>query len=326
MNNSRRQFIKKAGLGLSAAYFLPQLLSCESKKPGIDSPFANIGVQLYSIRDLMTANPTDSLQQVSKIGYKHVETYGIDTVAKSFWGLDYKSLKKVLDDNGLKSHSGHYDMSKYFSRNHQDKEDLNIYFDAAKELGQEYVIAPVSPMFDISALKKDDFLYIAEQLNKAGEAAKKHGLKVAFHNHFWEFRDLGNGTKGEEVLLAFTEPDLVDFELDLYWAEKAGINPVSLFEKFPNRFKLWHIKDMDKAFTKTIVGPEFDKLDFGAISKEVKYTEVGTGHIDFIAIAQAKAKAGLKYAFVEQDDIYLPNKFESLKKSYDYVEQHLAKI
>ncbi|WP_245971410.1 sugar phosphate isomerase/epimerase family protein [Sphingobacterium puteale] len=326
MNNSRRQFLKQAGIGLSAAYLMPNLISCQNKTDAVsDNPLQNIGVQLYSIRDLMDKDPKGSLEQIAKIGFKHVELYGIDPAAKQFWKLPYKELKKILDDNGLKTHSGHYDMSKYLSKSHTDKEDLSIYFDAAKELGQEYVIAPVTPMFDINALKKDDYLYAAEQLNKAGEQAKKLGLKIAYHNHFWEFRDLGNNTMGEEVMLAFTEPDLVDFELDLFWAEKAGKNPISIFEKFPNRFKLWHVKDMDRTKSNPIEWPKDGELPVEQIFKDIRYTEVGTGSINFTEIVKEKAKAGLKYAFVEQDNIYMPNKMESLKKSYDYVQANLIK-
>ncbi|HAK28020.1 MAG TPA: sugar phosphate isomerase/epimerase, partial [Sphingobacterium sp.] len=152
MNNSRRQFLKQAGIGLSAAYLVPNFISCQNKAGAIsDNPLQNIGVQLYSIRDLMDKDPKGSLEQIAKIGYKHVELYGIDATAKQFWKLPYKELKKILDDNGLKTHSGHYDMSKYLSKAHTDKEDLAAYFDAAKELGQEYVIAPVTPMFDLNA-------------------------------------------------------------------------------------------------------------------------------------------------------------------------------
>ncbi|MGE8380259.1 MAG: sugar phosphate isomerase/epimerase, partial [Sphingobacterium sp.] len=88
MNNSRRQFLKQAGIGLSAAYLMPNLISCQNKTGAVsDNPLQNIGVQLYSIRDLMDKDPKGSLEQVAKIGYKHVELYGIDPTAKQFWKL-----------------------------------------------------------------------------------------------------------------------------------------------------------------------------------------------------------------------------------------------
>ncbi len=324
MQNSRRKFLKQAGLGLSAAFLSPYLFSCEAGKAG-SGPFHNLGIQLFSLRDLLAEDPTKTLEMVGKIGYKHVETFGVDAAAGSYWNLPIAELKKILADNGLKTHSGHYDMSKYLSRTQSDKENIEKYIEIAHELGQSYIVAPVTPMDDLNNLKVEDYQYAAEQLNKAGEMAKKAGIKVGYHNHFWEFRSFGNGTKGLDILLAFTQPDLVDFELDLFWIEKAGYTPQSYFEKYPGRFTMWHIKDMDKQFTKPVVGEAYDKAGFMDIIKEIKYTEVGTGAIDFINIANYADKSGLKYAFVEQDDIYIPNKFESIKKSYDYVQKFLAK-
>lgn len=324
MQNSRRKFLKQAGLGVSAAVLSPYFFSCQAGKTG-DGPFHNVGIQLFSLRDMMAEDPIKTLEMIGKIGYKHVETFGVDAAAASFWNLKTPELKKILNDAGLKTHSGHYDMSKYLSRTHSEKENIEKYIEIAHDLGQSYIVAPVTPMDDLNNLKVEDYQFAAEQLNKAGEMAKKAGIKVGYHNHFWEFRSFGNGTKGLDILIAFTEPDLVDFELDLFWIEKAGYKPQAYFEKYPGRFTMWHIKDMDKKFTKPLVGEGYDKADFMDIMKETRYTEVGTGAIDFVNIANYADKSGLKYAFVEQDDIYMPNKFESIKKSYDYVQKFLAK-
>ncbi|PRD52679.1 sugar phosphate isomerase/epimerase family protein [Sphingobacterium gobiense] len=324
MYNSRRTFLKQAGLGLSAAFLSPYLSSCKGTTL-TDDPFSNIGIQLYSIRDLINEDPINTLNTVAKIGYKHVETFGFDAAQDTYWKLPIPELKKVLDDNNLKTHSGHYDMSKYLNRKLTEYENIEKYIEIAHQLGQSYIVAPVTPMDDLNNLKPDDYQYAAEQLNRFGEMAKKAGIKVGYHNHFWEFRHFANGTKGLDILIAFTEPDLVDFELDLFWIEKAGLNPQSYFEKYPGRFPMWHIKDMDRQYTKPVVGEGYDDADFLDIMKEVRYTEVGAGAIDFIRIADYADKSGLKYAFVEQDDIYLPNKFESIKKSYDYITKRLVK-
>lgn len=324
MKNSRRTFLKQTGLGLSAAFLSPYLSSCQGNHRGA-SPFHHLGIQLYSIRDLINADPIKTLSTVAKIGYKHVETFGVDPAAETYWKLPIPELKKVLNDNNLKTHSGHYDMSKYLNRQLSEQENIEKYIEIAHQLGQSYIIAPITPMDDLNNLKVEDYQYAADQLNKVGEMAKKAGIKVGYHNHFWEFRQFGNGTKGLDILIAFTEPELVDFELDLFWIEKAGFSPQSYFEKYPGRFPLWHLKDMDRQFTQPIVGQKYDDADYADIMKEVKYTEVGTGAIDFIRIAEDKDKSGLKFAFVEQDDIYMPNKFESIKKSYDYVKKYLAK-
>ncbi|MBL1407897.1 sugar phosphate isomerase/epimerase family protein [Sphingobacterium faecale] len=327
MKTTRRNFIKKTGFGLAGAYFGSSLLqACTVSKQKGDGPFANIGLQIYSLRDLLIQDPKLTLQTVAKIGYSHIETFGIDLTNNTFWGLSIPELKKIMADTDLKTYSGHYDMSKYLSRHHTvDKEDIEKYIETAHELGQKYVIAPVTPMEDLNNLTVEDYQYAAEQLNKAGELAKKAGINIGYHNHFWEFRNFANGTKGLDIMIAFTEPELVSFELDIYWIEKSGLNPQSYFQKYPGRFPMWHIKDMDKNYAEPIVGKDFDSLPFDSIQNQVRFTEVGSGHIDYINIVQGAKQAGLEFAFVEQDDIYLPNKFESVKKSYEYVQKFLTK-
>src|SRR5690606_33539347 len=115
MQSNRRRFLKQAGLGLSAAFLSPYLFSCQGDKLG-NSPFHNLGLQLYSIRDLVNEDPIKTISTVAKIGYKHVETFGVDTNTETYWNLSISELKKVLDDNNLKTHSCHYDMSKYLNR------------------------------------------------------------------------------------------------------------------------------------------------------------------------------------------------------------------
>lgn len=328
MQNSRRKFLKQVGIGALSAYVGSSLLSaCDSgtKVASATGPIKNIGLQIFSLRDLLFQDPKLTLETVGKIGYSHIETFGVDVANNAFWGIKVPDLKKLLADNGQSTHSGHYDMSKYLDRNSTEKESIEKYIEVAQALGQKYIIAPVNPMHDLNNLKVEDYQYAAEQLNKAGELAKQAGIKIGYHNHFWEFRQFANNTRGLDIMLAFTEKDLVAFEMDLFWIEKAGLNPLTYIEKYPGRFEMWHIKDMDKQFTKTVIGEQYDQAPLDSIFKEVKYTEVGTGAIDFANIIQAAEKSGLVHAFVEQDDIYLPNKFESVKKSYEYVQKYLAK-
>lgn len=324
--NSRRHFIQQMGMGLFGTLAGSTLLTaCNSITQTNHNPFANIGLQLYSIRDLLLVDPKTTLQTVAKIGYSHVETFDYAAETDSFWGVKTGELKKLLSDFGLKTHSGHYDMSKYLDQDHAAKESIERYIETASTLGQTYVVAPVTPMDKLNELQSDDYKYMAEQLNKAGELAKKSGIKIGFHNHFWELREFANGTRGLDILLAFTEPDLVSFELDLFWINKAGLNPQSYFKKYPGRFALWHIKDISKAHPEIIVGPDYDDLPLDSILNNIRFTEVGTGTINYPMLKHSEAESGLQYAFVEQDDIYLPNKFESIQKSYDYVQKYLGR-
>lgn len=324
MQNSRRNFLRQVGIGASAALVSPIFQFCQPNKVS-HSPLHNLGLQLYTLRDLLKEDPIKTIETVAKIGYKHVETFGLDPVSSSYWGMSATDFKKLLDDNDLKSYSGHYDLANYISRHQPSNDGVEHLIEVAHQLGQSYIVAPMGLREEIATLEVADYQYAAEQLNKAGEMAQKAGIRVAYHNHFWEFRGFANGTRGLDILLAFTEPSLVDFELDLFWTEKAGFSPQSYFEKYPNRFPIWHLKDIDKRYAEPIVGEAYDKLPMEDIMPEIRYTEVGSGAINFPNIVAYAEKAGLKYALVEQDDIYIPNKFESIKKSFDYVQKNLTK-
>lgn len=318
-------------MGLAAVAITPSFFSC-TEEDHTGSPFKNIGLQLFTLRDLIAQDAATVLKHVSKIGYKHVETFGLATDHSSFWGIPIADLKNILRDNGLRTYSGHYDLSKYFTKENDEQENIEKYIEVAHELGQKYIIAPVSPMHNLNALDVTDYQYMAEQLNKAGEMSQKAGIKMGYHNHFWEFKEFGNGTKGLDILLAFTEPDLVDFELDLFWTVKAGQNPHTYFDKYPNRFPLWHVKDMDRSKSAPIEMNNFDArtgkrdtISMEAIFPEIRYAEVGSGSIDFGNIIRYGEQSGLQYAFVEQDDIYSDDKFGSIRKSYDYIKKNLAR-
>ncbi len=326
MTQSRRNFLKQASLGMMAGLLAPQHFSCKNAATASGSPLKNIGIQLFTLRDLLAQNPTEVLKNLAKIGYSHVETFGVDVANNAYWGLPIDELKKVLNDNDLKTHSGHYDMGKYLKKDQKDTENIEKYIEIAHNLGQTYIIAPVPPMDDLNKLDVAAYQYMAEQLNKAGEMAKKAGIKIGYHNHFWEFKEFGNGTKGLDILLAFTEPDLVCFEMDMFWINKAGENPQTYFTKYPGRFPLWHVKDMDRAFSTPLDQNKFDEktgkrdtLNLAEVMKDIKFTEVGSGSINYSTLANFANESGLKYAFIEQDDIYMADKYASVKKSFDYM-------
>ncbi|WP_257666356.1 sugar phosphate isomerase/epimerase family protein [Parapedobacter tibetensis] len=326
MNTDRRIFLKQASAALATAYFAPSLLSCSSPTPkGGTSLPSGIGIQLYTLRDVLDTDVQNTIARVAEIGYDHVETFGLEINGQgepTFWGTSRSDLRSLLEQSSLKTYSGHYDLSEFLTPGDGNEEALNIYIDTAAELGQQYLIAPVPPMMLIDSLTSDDYRFMADQLNKAGELAAKSGLKVGYHNHFWEFRTFDDGSKGMDILIENTDEELVVFELDLFWSEKSGIDSTTYFKKYPGRFPLWHIKDMDKRNTVPVTGPEYDKKPIMELLPAITYTEVGTGAIDFKKILSEQETAGLQYAFVEQDIITI-DPFESVKKSYQYVNQEL---
>lgn len=287
--NTRREFIKNTSVLAAAALVLPSFSFAKSP----------VGLQLYSLRDVIGKDIKGIIEKVSAIGYKEVETYGYNA-KDGFFGIDAKSFLKLLNDNGIKSPSGHFGMENYIAGKGSD--DLKSYIEAANILGSKYVTVP---WLQANVRKNaDDYKKITDKLNEAGQLCKASGLKLAYHNHDFEFKKFDN-TSGLEIMLNGTDKNLVDFELDLYWVVRSGNDPISLFKKYPKRFTMWHVKDMDKT-----------NKDWN--------TEVGQGSIDFKSIfAQAKL-SGAKHFFVEHETNYKPNQLGSIKTSFEYVNSNLV--
>ena len=168
--------------------------------------------------------------------------------------------------------------------------------EAAKLIGQTYVVvASVAPG---ERRTLDDWKRIAERFNRAGEAARKHGLRFGYHNHDFEF-PLIDGQVPFDVLLAETDPRLVVIELDLYWITKGGKDPLDYFAKWPGRFPIVHVKDMDA-------------------TPEKGFADVGKGIIDFRRIFARSRQAGIRHYFYEQDRTP-GDPFESARVSYQYL-------
>ncbi len=288
--NTRRDFIKQAGLLAMATSVLPNF-ACSAMKPLANK---NIGLQLYSLRDVIGKDITGIIEKVAAMGYKEVETYGYSR-KDGFWGLDAKAFASLLNKNGIKSPSGHFGMDEYMVGKGDD--DLKSYIEAANILGSEYVTVP---WLGANIRKTaDDFKKIAKKLNDAASLCKSSGLKLAYHNHDFELAKVGN-TTGLEIMLNETDKNLVDFEMDLYWVVRSGADPLALFKAHPKRFTMWHIKDMDK-------------------QNKALNTEVGQGAVDFKAIFAEAKLSGVKHYFVEHETNYKPNQLGSVKTSFDYV-------
>lgn len=286
----RRDFIINSSLALGALAIAPSLAF--SIKP------RNIGIQLYTLREAFSKDVKEVLEHVAKSGYKEVETYGYSS-EKGFFGTSAKDFKKIMNDNGLKAPSGHYDFNSYIKDNNADF--LKASIECANQLGSEYITVPYLDEKLRSDL--DGFKRIAQKINEAAVLCKQSGLKLAYHNHDFEFKKFGNQT-GYEILLQETDKKLVDFELDLYWVVRSGNDPLELFKANPGRFTMWHVKDMDK-------------------SKAEWNTEIGEGSINFKAIFAEAKLSGMQHFFVEQETNYSPNPMESIKTSWDFVSKQL---
>lgn len=261
-----------------------------------------MGLQLHSVRDPMAKDPTGTLRRIADIGYQHLETYGFDAERIGYYGFEARRFKQILTDRGLKTTSGHYDLFRYL---HQPLPALQSYvgkcIEGALALEQKYI---TWPWLEPESRGIDSFKKLAERLNIIGEPIRKAGLGLAYHNHDFEFTD-HNGQTGYDILVRDTDPDLVKFQLDLFWSTNASkLSAHELFQQQPGRFVMWHIKDMDK-------------------HDRNRYTELGNGRIDFTKIMPDAALAGLQYYYVEQGDHWAVDPLQSIATSAAYVKKYL---
>ena len=276
--STRRKFLKTSATVTLGSFFLSSYKFSASPKIG------NVGVQLYSVRKEMLADATGTLKKLAKIGYKQIESARSNK--GNYYGLQPKEIKKVLGDLGMTLRSGHVHLD--------DKWQQSI--DAAAEAGQEYLICSSMPT---NGQTVDNYTKVADAFTKAGEDCKKSNIVFGYHNHEYEF-EKENGQVLYDVLLQKTDPDLVKMELDLGWVAVTGHDPLAYFEKYPGRFPLWHVKDMDKV--------------------KKQSTEFGKGNLDIKGMLGNAKKSGMKYFFVEQEE-YSVNAFQSLQEDYNYLQK-----
>jgi sugar phosphate isomerase/epimerase len=289
----RRDFLLQTS-ALAAAGLLMPVLDLEAsriKKPGI---------QLYSFRNLMKQDCTDVLKKLGAMGYKEVESFPSEK--GHFWGKTTKDFFGLAKDCGLKVVSTHIPYGKPVNNAPDAIASVSSGFEAfvesfAKE-GGKYLVCP-----DINSSIRttiDHYSAAADDFNKAGELCKKYGIRFAYHNHDFEFAPI-NDIVPYHHLLSRTDPALVQMELDLYWLEKA-MQPVDfLFERFPGRFPLVHVKDMRAGTRETV--------------------EVGAGTIRFKDIFARSKQAGIQHYFVEQDNFEGGDPMKSVKASLDYLKK-----
>lgn len=256
-----------------------------------------IGLQLWTVRNEMNADPKGTLEAIAEIGYKDVETAGYSEGL--FYGMEKKEFKSLLSDLGLKTQSGH---TRTGFLAPELKNTMLGNFDAvcedAAEMGQKTIVCgwfSEEERKDLESYKR-----LVDLFNKCGVTAKKHGVQFAHHNHDFEFH-LTEGEIPYDILLNGTDEDLVKFQMDLYWVKKGGADAFEYFRNHPGRFTSWHVKDMDD-------------------TPEQFFTEVGNGIIDFKEIFKYKKLSGMEYFFVEQDDCRDYKPLESIAISHDYVD------
>ena len=260
---------------------------------------SHIGLQLYTVRDLMKKDFEGTIARVAQIGYKEVEFAG-------YFNKTPQEVRAILQKNGLASPSTHvgYDVV---------EKKWPETLDTAKAIGHEFVVCP---WIDEKQRKTPDgWKRAAELFNHAGEAAQKAGIQFAYHNHAFEFEPseaLGNKLP-YDFLLAETDPKLVKMEMDLCWITVGGEDPLKYFDRYPGRFPLVHVKDWTK---KGPSGNDYGGAT-GSHAREGHMTDVGQGDIDWKRIFAQSDKAGIQHYIVENDEPKSP--YDDLRISYEYL-------
>ncbi|MBS1566960.1 MAG: sugar phosphate isomerase/epimerase, partial [Bacteroidetes bacterium] len=250
---TRREFIQQSAV-LAAALSIAPAELFKLKKV--------LGIQLYTVRDEVAKNLENTLTQVAAAGYTHLELYGYDYKTRQFFGRSAPQLADLLKQRNLKAISGHYGISDFLYEPGYRWESWKHLMQDATTLGHKYVGIPY---IEDKHRTPDDFKRICERLNRGGELSSAEGITTVYHNHDFEFKTMIGDLTAYEYMLKNTNPKYVKFEMDIYWVEHAKQSPVELFKKYPGRFPLWHVKDME--------APEGDKLG--------QTCEVGKGIINW---------------------------------------------
>ena len=281
MKKDRRKFLQVAGALTAGSFLLPQF-ACNSasttettKKAGAEAvkiakgSLDKFGIQLYTLRDVIGDDPKGYLKQLASMGYQQIEGYEGDQ--GMFWNMPHTDFKKYLDDINLHMVSSHCSIFEDFEKKAAQ----------AAEVGMEYLICPwVGPQKSVEDWKK-----VTDHFNECGKICQKNGIKFAYHNHEYTFKAF-SGMIPHDFLMENTDPELVDHEMDIYWVVTGGADPVDYLTRYPNRFRLCHVKDRMKNV---------------AADERSASCDLGTGSIDFAKILKVAKENGMKYFILEQE-------------------------
>jgi len=295
---NRRNFLKTGGSLALGTLVLPMLSNGELLTTDLarTAKIKQVGIQLYSVKDVLENDLEGTLQSLAKMGYKEIESY--PGSKGHYYGMEPKAFASLLDGMGLKLISSHFGSgTKQGKADSWHQATMLTRFDElagkAAETGQQYLTCS---WMDVSLRQTpDDLKRTAELFNQVGETCKRAGLQFAYHNHAFEFEKVGDSLI-YDFMLDHTDPKLVQWEMDIFWLVAGKFDPITYLKKYPNRFPLGHVKDMDRLDPK-------------------KNTEIGNGAIDYGNILKVGRTNGMKHFIVEQES-FTRSSIESMEINY----------
>jgi sugar phosphate isomerase/epimerase len=310
----RRRFLSSAALGLGAVALNTQQFATAAEyavprsRQGYHGP---VGIQLYTLGDAVRKDIAATFATLVQYGFREIE-------ALEYADLAPATIRRAAADAGLLLRSVHL--------NFGQAEQAGPLLDIAGNFGVTQVASSVLPpqaqdvatfIANVNSLSVDDFKRIAERANRIGERARRAGLRYAYHNHNYEFRRLGRGVVGYDILLRETDPALVQFEADCGWIRAAGADPLHYLRKFPERFSSIHVKN-------------FDTVNFSTTPDAASQAHVaafGSGVIDYLPILNAALEAGISYMFLEHDPRNgVPITTDLVKQEFDDLNGLLGRV
>lgn len=296
---TRKDFLKISAAGtlggiILGPMFYKSLAKGTPEVQPVDRKSFGVGLQLYTIRDAMNADTPGSLKKISDLGYKYVEPASYTN--GKFYGYPPAEFKKMVEDLDMKVISSHasVNLTGNVTENAKKMTDDHI------ALGVKYCIQPYINESDRSV---ESYKRMICEWNKVGDIMKNAGIQFGYHNHNFEFAPTSELIPYYDIFMKEMDADLITMELDIYWAVKAGQDPIEMFNKYPGRFQLTHFKDMT----------EKSEPSYGAVKNDM--ASVGSGLIDYKQIYAARETAGMKYFFVEDDSQGKGKPFEGINTS-----------
>jgi sugar phosphate isomerase/epimerase len=297
-NQKRRDFLKISAASAVGVVAFGAFGCKPGAKPvaaAVDRKSFGVGLQLYTVRDAMTADPTGSLKKISDMGYKNVEL--ANYADGKFYGYTPVEFKKIVSDLGIDIISSHTSV-----------EAAGITMDSAKKMADDHAAMGVKycvqPWVEEVNRNVETYKKMIADWNQVGKVMKEVGIQFGYHNHNFEFKPTEDGLiPYYDIFMKEMDADLITMELDMYWATKAGQDPVEMFNKYPRRFQMFHFKDMSQK----------SEPFYEVIKDDI--TSVGAGLIDFKRIWEARETAGMKYMFVEDDNQGMGKPFEAIDLS-----------
>ena len=236
-------------------------------------------MQLYTLREQSVSDFRGALERVAQIGYAAVEPAGL-------YGMTAAEFRSTVADLGMRVSSAHI-------QGRADGDDLDQVADDAAATGALYMVVPFLPPDKFS--DAEAVVRLAERLGRAADAAEARGMKLAYHNHNFEFVDAG-GRSGFDVFVDALDPRIV-FEVDIYWAQTGGVDPAALVKRLGPRAPLLHVKD-------------------GPCTTEDAMLAVGDGKVDIPGVLTAND--AVEWHIVELDR-YDGDMWDAVERSYTYL-------